>query len=134
MRQAIYDAINGLGSTVLGTFSLSSELPYSASGVSLYLKNFKKIYIDVDQISQDADFDTLSGAGWANETIVVRAYFVTDAKLLPSNYETVVEAIKETRLTAGITGVTRRLCQVSTSFLDDALITEFEFSFTKYVN
>lgn len=134
MRQAIYTAIQALGTSVLGTYTLSTELPYDASGIPLYLKNYKKIYVDVDQINQDADFDTLSGAGWANETITVRAYFVTDAKLLPSNYETVVEAVKETRLTTDITGVTRRLCQVTTRFLDDALITEFEFSFTKYVN
>jgi hypothetical protein len=134
MRTAIYDSIKALGSATLGTFSLSAELPFDASGTPLYLKNFKKIYVDVDQISQDATLATLNGATWVDETTTVRAYFVTDAKQLPSNYETLVDAIKETRLTSDITGVTKRRCQVSTRFEADALVTEFEFSFTKQLN
>lgn len=134
MRTAIYNSIKALGSAALGTFSLSSELPFDASGTPLYLKNFKKIYVDVDQISQDATIATLNGATWVDETTTVRAYFVTDAKQLPSNYETLVDAIKETRLTSDITGVTKRRCQVSTRFEADALVTEFEFSFTKQLN
>jgi hypothetical protein len=134
MRTAIYDAIKALGSTTLGTFSVSSELPYDASGTPLYLKNFKKIYVDVDQVGQEATVATLDGSSWVDETTTVRAYFVTDAKLLPSNYETLVDAVKETRLTSDITGVTKRRCQVSTRFEADALVTEFEFSFTKQLN
>lgn len=134
MRQAIYDSIRALGATTLGTFSMSTELPYDASGTPLYLKNFKKIYVDVDQISQEATLSTLNGATWVDETTTVRTYFVTDAKQLPSNYETLVDAIKETRLTEDITGVTQRRCQVSTRFEADALVTEFEFSFTKQLN
>jgi hypothetical protein len=134
MRQAIYDTIRALGSSTLGTFAVSAELPYDASGTPLYLKNFKKIYVDVDQISQDATVATMDGATWVDETTIVRAYFVTDAKQLPSNYETLVDAIKESRLTTDITGVTKRRCQVSTRFDADALVTEFEFSFTKQLN
>jgi|LauGreDrversion4_2_1035121.scaffolds.fasta_scaffold724946_2 hypothetical protein len=134
MRTAIYDAIKALGSTTLGTFSVSSELPYDASGTPLYLKNFKKIYVDVDQVGQEATVATLDGSSWVDETTTVRAYFVTDAKLLPSNYETLVDAVKETRLTTDITAVTKRRCQVSTRFEADALVTEFEFSFTKQLN
>lgn len=134
MRQAIYDSIRALGASTLGTFSMSTELPYDASGTPLYLKNFKKIYVDVDQIDQEATLATLNGATWVDETTTVRAYFVTDAKLLPSNYETLVEAVKETRLTSDITAVTRRTCQVTTRFEADALVTEFEFRFTKQLN
>jgi len=134
MRTAIYDAIKALGSTTLGTFSVSSELPYDASGTPLYLKNFKKIYVDVDQVGQEATVATLDGSSWVDETTTVRAYFVTDAKQLPSNYETLVDAVKETRLTTDIIGATKRRCQVSTRFEADALVTEFEFSFTKQLN
>lgn len=129
MRQAIYDYIRALPAATLGTYSLSSELPYSASGTPLYLKNFKKIYVGVDQINQDSQIDTLDGSGAVDEITTVRVYFVTDAKLLPSNYDQLVQAIKEARTTAAISGVRQRLCQVSADFQDDALITEFEFSF-----
>lgn len=134
MRQAVYDAIQALSSSTMGTFSLSSELPYDSSGTPLYLKNFKKIYVDVDQISQDATVATLDGSSWVNETTTVRVYFVTDAKQLPTNYETLVEAVKESRLTAVLPGVTQRTCQVTTSFTVDALVTQFEFGFTKQLN
>ena len=131
MRQAIYDYISNIGKSTMGTFALASELPYDSSGVPLYLKNFKRIYIDIDQVSQEPVFDAMNAAGAVDEITIVRAYFVTDAKQLSSNYEDLVQAIKDARLTQDIPGVIRRLCQVSTKFQDDALITEFEFSFRK---
>jgi len=131
MRQAIYDYISNISKSTMGTFSLASELPYDSSGVPLYLKNFKRIYIDMDQVSQEAVFDAMNAAGAVDEITLVRAYFVTDAKQLSSNYEALVKAIQDARLTTDIEGVIRRLCQVSTKFQDDSLVTEFEFSFRK---
>lgn len=131
MRQAIYNYIDNLNKTTMGSFSLATELPYDSSGVALYLKNFKRIYIDIDQVSQEAVFDAMNAAGAVDEITIVRAYFVTDAKALSSNYEALVEAIKSARLTSDIEGVIRRLCQVTTRFEADALVTEFEFSFRK---
>jgi archaellum biogenesis ATPase FlaH len=85
----------------------------------------------MDQVSQEAVFDAMNAAGAVDEITLVRAYFVTDAKQLSSNYEALVKAIQDARLTTDIEGVIRRLCQVSTKFQDDSLVTEFEFSFRK---
>jgi len=134
MRTQILSAIQGLSSTTLGTYRVATELPFEADGNPLYFKNPKKIYVDVDQYSHTPSFDLLDGNGWVDEIITVRAFFVNDAKQLPSNYETLVETIKELRLTSGITGVLEKLCQVSTEYSGDLLVTEFEFSFKKYLN
>jgi len=130
MRTAILDYITGLSR---GTFAMSTELPYDVSGQPLYLKNYKRIYVDADQVNQDAVTDVMNAAGFVDETTIVRAYFVTDAKQLPSNYESLVEDMRDARLTTAITGVVRRLCQVTTRYESDALITQFEYSFTKLI-
>lgn len=131
MRTQILDAISDLS---LGTFRVSTELPYDADGAPLYMKNFKTIYVDMPQINQDPVFDILKGDGWVNEDTTVSAYFVTDAKQLPTNYFTLVESIKECRLTTAITGVIQRTCAVTTNYDTTALVTTFVFSFRKFLN
>ena len=131
MRTDILNSIGSISSATLGTFRVTDELPFDYDGSPLYQKNFKRIYVDVDQIDQSAVDDYLNGAGYIDEVTTIRVYFVTDAKKLPDNYESVVAAIKETRLVATITGVIERLCNVSTQYSADSLLTEFEFSFRK---
>lgn len=131
MRTAIYNYLDSLSKVQLGTFTLSPTLPYSASGIPLYLKNFKTIYVDTDQTAQDDGLFALDGSGTVDETTTVRVFFVIDAKQLPSNYESLVELIKDARLTADISGVSSRLVQVDTAYQDDSLTTTFEFSFRK---
>lgn len=128
MRQAIYDHI---GSLSLGSFNLSSELPWSSSGTALYLKNLKRIYVDVDQITEDLSIAALNGLIINNETTVVRVFFACDAKQLPSNYETLVSGIRTGKSSTSIEGVSRRECDVTTSFEEDIVVTEFEFRFIK---
>ena len=128
MRQAIYDHI---GSLSLGSFNLSSELPWSSSGTALYLKNLKRIYVDVDQITEDLSIAALDGLIINDEITTVRVFFACDAKQLPSNYETIVSGIRTAKSTASIEGVSRRECDVSTSFEEDIVVTEFEFRFIK---
>lgn len=133
MRTAIYDYIDGLSAAQKGSFALSSELPYDTSGVPLYLKNFKRIYVDAAQVAQETAYDTLNSTGAVDEVTTVRVYFVTDAKVLPSNYDSLVSLIKDARLSADVSGVVQRLCQVTTRFEQDALVTELEFSFRKLI-
>jgi hypothetical protein len=128
MRQAIYDHIDGL---TLGSFNLSSELPWSTGGTALYLKNLKRIYVDVAQITEDLSIAALNGLIINNDTTVVRVFFACDAKQLPSNYETVVSGIRTAKNSTDIEGVSRRECDVSTSFEEDIVVTEFEFRFIK---
>lgn len=128
MRSTIVSYIKTLS---LGTFAVSDELPWDNNGTPLYLSNLKRIYVDADQYSQDNLFDSLDGGGAVIETNVVRVVFVTDAKQLPTNYESLVDAIKLARLLDTTQGFIQRVCQVSTEFVGDKMTTQFEFSFRK---
>ena len=133
MRTAILAYLQALTSSQLGTYSVVEELPWDQNGNPLYLNNLKRIYVDVTQVTQEPNQNSLSLAGVVDQTSVVRVFFVNDAKQLPSNYESLVDLIVQARLTADITGVIERLCQVSTDFDADRLITTFEFSFKKTI-
>lgn len=131
MRQELVDYIGTLN---LGTFTLSTELPWDASGVALYVKNPKKIYIDLAQSGNNNFITTFDGLIINNETTSVRVYFSADAKALPPNYEEAVTDLKTSKDITTISGVNRREVTVSTSFEDDLLVTELEFTFTKITN
>ena len=110
-------------------YTLTQELPWDTQGNPLYLKNFKYIYVDSDQIAQEPLIDVLNGAGIVNQITTVSTFITTDAKNQPSNYATMVSTFMNARLDTDITGVTQRATQVSTEFIGDAQITQFDFSF-----
>jgi hypothetical protein len=130
MRQQILDYINSL---TLGGYSASNELPWSSSGTPLYLNNVKKIYVDRTQSTNDPLFATLDGLTFNSEITSVKVYFASDAKLLPANYDTVVSNMKLGKDVTTATGFNRRECDVTTTFENDLLVTEFEFRFTKLI-
>ena len=114
-------------------YTLTQELPWDTSGNPLYLKNFKYIYVDSDQIAQEPLIDVLNGVGIVNEITTVRTFITTDAKNQPSNYATMVSTFQNARLDTDITGVTQRATQVSTEFIGDAQVTQFDFSFRQLI-
>jgi hypothetical protein len=112
---------------------VSDNLPWEDNGVRISQHNKKHLYVDLDQVQQAGAFDTLNYKGGIDEITIVRAYFVTDAKQTIPNFETIVQVIKDARLTADITGVIQRTCQVTNVFVGDVVETEFEFSFKKLI-
>lgn len=130
MRQELIDYI---GTQNLGGFILSQEIPFSSSGVPLYVKNAKRIYVDRTQYLNEPLITTLNGTQVDSEIASVRVYFASDAKQLPPNYDTVITTLRAAKDVATITGVTRRECNVSTTFEEDLLVTELEFRFTTII-
>lgn len=130
MRQQLIDYI---GTQNLGGFILSVELPYASSGVPLYQKNAKRIYVDRTEYSNEPLIVTLDGTQVDSEIASVRVYFASDAKQLPPNYDTVITALRAGKDVSSITGVTRRECIISTTFEEDLLVTELEFRFTTII-
>lgn len=130
MRQ---DVIDFLQAENLGTFIVSSELPWSESGVSLYLKNLKKIYVDVDQFQVDPIVTALSGLNVSLETRIVRVYLANDAKSIPPNYDDVVSTIRSAKDINTTEGFNRREAEVTTSFDADRLVTEVELRYIKLI-
>ena len=128
MRDEILEFVQTLN---LGTVTVSSELPWTDNDVPLYLKNLKKVYVDIDQITSEPFITTLSGLNISNEVTSVRIYFANDAKVLLPNYSEVIANLREAKDITTIQGVQRRDVVVTTSIENDVLITELEFRFTK---
>lgn len=132
MRTAILDYLKA-NKRYLTPLTVSDNLPWEDNGARISHHNKKHLYVDLDQVQQSASFDTLNYKGGIDETTIVRVYFVTDAKQTISNFESIIQVIKDARLTADITGVIQRTCQVSNQFNGDVIETEFEFSFRKLI-
>lgn len=129
MRQDVIDYLQTLN---LGTFIVSSELPFSESGTPLYIKNLKKIYVDADQISVEPVIRTLNGLNITKDTNSVKIYFANDAKSVPPNYDEVVSNLRSAKdILATTGGFTGREVDVSTELQADRLITEIELRFIK---
>jgi len=128
MREQVIDYIQGLN---LGTFALSTQAPYDENNQPLYIKNPKKIYVDYPQSDTEPFIQTLNGTSISNETTSVNVYLSTDAKLIPSNYESVITQIKTAKDLTTIEGINRREVQVSSEFESDLLVTTVELRYIK---
>ena len=128
MRQAILDGIEALS---LGSYSVSSELPWNASGEPLYYKNFKVFYVSEPDSVENNLFNTLDAGVFATKTSTIQVYVGNDAKLKPPNYDSVVTGVRNVKNTTEITGVVSRECDITVTFVADTMLTEFEFRFTE---
>ncbi len=128
MRQSVIDYLQGLN---LGSFTIANEVPWTETGTELYLKNLRKIYVDVDAFTTEPVITTFTGLNLNNETTVVRVYFANDAKQLPSNYDDVVAQVKAAKDVEPTAGYTRREADVSTTYNSDRLVTEIELRYIK---
>ena len=129
MRQVILEYIKSLK---LKAYSVSDALPFSNS-VPLYISNKKVIYVDADSSTQSPITDTFDKLGAVDEVTKVSVYFVSDAKKLPSEYETTVSQIKTARTAIGTEGFVQKLVNLDVSYEDDNLVTILEFSFRKLI-
>ena len=130
MRELVLDLIEGSLQT---GFSTSGRLPFDQNDTPLYLQNFKRVYVDLPQTEQEPLFQTLDGKGVVNETLTITAYLATDAKTIPSTYDAQVTALKGVRINNNINGYNQRLANVSTEYINDALVTTVEYVFVKSV-
>jgi ribosomal protein S28E/S33 len=130
MRAEIVDYI---AANPVPGYTLTQELPWDSNGTPLYLKNFKRIYVDNAQVQQEPLIDVLNGTGIVDEITTVTVRVTTDAKTQPSNYNTMVSTLKNARLDSDITGVTQRATQVQTEMVGDAVVTQFDFSFRQLI-
>lgn len=128
MRTEILDYLKGLK---LKNFNVSDELPFSNSGTAMYLKNPKRIYTDLEQVTGEPFILLFGDYNVDSEVHSVRLYFSTDAKQLPSDYSQVVSDIRLAKNVTTSERFFRREVTNSTTFENDLMITEFEFRFTK---
>jgi hypothetical protein len=124
------ELLNYLKEQKFKNYMVSEELPFTSSNVALYLKNAKRIYVDVEQVTQEP-FLQVFGTSISADVHSVRIYFTTDAKQLPSDYNTVVSAIRSGKAVTISDKFFRREVTSQTTFENDVMLTEFEFRFTK---
>ncbi len=125
------DVINYIKTLSLGTFSLSEELPRDDSGVTLYVKNPKTLYVDADQLEQNPVVQALDGFDLHNEETTVSVYFTADAKTLPANYSTLVNSLKLGKDVLPTGGFTNRTVEVQSEYEADLLSTRIDYTFSK---
>lgn len=128
MRTEILDYLKGLR---LVNFNVSDELPYSTSGIAIYMKNLKRIYVDMEQVTNEPLIQLFGDYNVSSEVHSVRLYFTTDAKQLPTDYSTLIDSIRAGKNVPTAEKYFRREVSNQTSFENDIMITEFEFRFTK---
>lgn len=127
MRTEILDYLKG---KKFKNFMVSDELPFTSSNTALYLKNPKRIYVDVEQTTTEPLIQVF-GTSIDAEVHSVRLYFTTDAKQLPSDYNTLVSDIRGGKAVTTDEKFFRREVSSLTTFENDMMVTEFEFRFTK---
>lgn len=128
MRQEVIDYIQTLN---LGTFIVSSEVPWDENGTPLYLKNLKKIYVGITEYTIDPVIITLGGVNITRDTAAVKVYLANDAKQMPPNYDDVVQQLISAKNINTTTGFNQRECSVQTEFNVDKLVTVVEIKFIK---
>lgn len=130
MRTELIGYFKGLK---LRNFKISDELPFSNSDRAMYIKNAKSIYTDLEQKTQEVLIAVLGNHGVSQEVHSVSVFFTTDAKNLPSDYQTVVDSLKAGKDVTTTEIYFRREVDSTTSFEGDLMVTQLDFRFTKLI-
>jgi hypothetical protein len=128
MRREVLDYIRGLN---LGSYSVSDEVPRDESGTPLYIKNPKRIYVDVDQYSETPLVSTLSGLNIHTYSQTVTVVFSNDAKLLPNNYDALIGQLIFAKDINTEAGFNSREAVVTTNIQSDLLVSQIEITYTR---
>jgi hypothetical protein len=127
MRQQLIDYFKGLK---LKNFKVSDELPF-VSSTNMYLKNPKTVYTDLVQKTNEQVLAVLGNHGVFQQVDTVSVYLTTDAKNLPSDYDSTIAALAEGKNVDSTADYFRREVDITTSYEGDLLQSTLEFRFTK---
>lgn len=128
MRQEVLDYIKTLD---IGNLAISTDLPFDDSGVPLYLKNVKRVYVDSPSTENETFAQTLGGHSYGNETTSIQIYFAVDAKNILVNYDDIVSTLKTVAAITTINGINRREVDVATEYVNDILVTTLDVRLTR---
>lgn len=131
MRELFLEEVQG---TDTGVFTVSRELPSTVDGTLLFVKNPRRIYVDLPQTRTETLITTLDNIHIRQETTTITIFFSVEAKTV-AGYD---DAVQNLQLLSGSSvfkqeGYVRNQCQVSTSYIDNVLITELTYEFTKLI-
>tara|TARA_R110001606_G_scaffold8060_2_gene35403 strand:- start:4421 stop:4819 length:399 start_codon:yes stop_codon:yes gene_type:complete len=107
-------------------FRVATELPFTASGETLFVKNKKTVYVDELQEEIVQLYRTLDQQEVMQKDQQVLAYMSTDAKNQPSDLDDVITAIKSAR--SAVSGSMEQETTVTSDIVDDVITYTFEFN------
>jgi hypothetical protein len=111
--------------------SVSSELPFTSGGETLYEKNMKTLYVDEEEISQDTLYEVLDRNNIAINTSSVTAYLQVDAKNQLSDINSIISNVLSAK--SVITATISSESDYDIDYDLDAILYTFEFRFNKTV-
>jgi hypothetical protein len=109
--------------------SVSSELPFTSSGETLYAKNMKVLYVDEEQIEQDTLHPVLDRNNIEINLSTINAFLQVDAKNQLSDIQTIISNVLSAKNV--ITNTITSESDYTTVFSLDSIVYEFEFRFEK---
>ena len=107
--------------------SVSSELPYSVGGETLYNKNMKYLYLDEDNIEVTELISCLDNNDVNQTETEVTGFLSVDAKNQPGDIDTIITSILNSR--NAISNQTIRECEMTTENANDVITYTFNFRF-----
>lgn len=110
-------------------YKISDELPFSNSGIPLYTKNVKVVYVDNQRINTTVLYPVLSGINIEQEITSIKVYFTNDAKKVPSDYQQFISNMKSIKDQV-VGNYFKRECIVDISYNNDIAITMLDYQFT----
>lgn len=125
MRTQLLTAITSATST-LTQFAVSSEIPWLQNGTALFLKNMKKIYVDVSRQEQTTLIPTLNGDEVFQNDLITEVYLAVDAKNPPSQLDSVITKILSAKANTGVVNFGEE-SDYTVDKQEDVLIYTFEF-------
>lgn len=127
------EVLDYLKSIKFATYAVSEELPFNNSGVQMYLKNAKRIYVDEDQYSVEEFMPVMNGYNVDAHVTTVRVFFSNDSKQLPKDYTQTVGYVRALKDLPEFREYFRRSVDILTEHDQDLMVTSFEFRFTKLI-
>lgn len=125
------DILNYIKTLSLGSFTVSDELPREEAGLMMYIKNPKRIYVEREQYSEEPLIQTLDGLDIHSEATTVSIYFTADAKTIPANYETLIQSLRLGKNVNTTAGYNNRVVEVQSDYINDLLVTQIDYTFSK---
>lgn len=126
MRSELITAITTALNT-LTQFTVSQELPWSQNNLPLFRKNMKKIYVDHERQEQSILIPTLPGsAEVVQNDLICEVYLAVDAKNSPSQLESAIDKILQTKGNTGIVSFGQE-SDYTVELSEDVQIFTFEF-------
>jgi hypothetical protein len=129
MRELFLEQVQN---TDTGVFTVSRELPSTVDGTLLYVKNPRRIYVDLPDSSTETLISTLDNLNIRQQTTSISIFFSVEAKTV-AGYDDAITNLTQILDSAELAqeGYMRSNLNITTSYIENLLVTELAYEFRK---